>query len=383
VLGNLTQWGAKALGGRFGLVTMIPGAVVFLFVAALVRAKAYTDDRDLDRVLSGYGDKSDVAAVLLAGVLLTGLVLHPFQIWIVQRLEGYWGTTALLSRVSLLLIEHHVRRKESGELLNMVTAPGEAEPGLDLMSIANHARAKRTARRWQRRGAALRERYPPNADRVLPTLLGNALRRTEDTAGQRYNLDSVHAFPRLFPSLSKPLSDALSQQTSIMDGSAALSVAFGLCALASAPLLRSLDGWTPIPVIAALLAAISYRGAVHAARDHGVLVAAAFDLHRFDLAAAMRYRLPTSPAEEFRLFGVITRLFAGESINPDDRSQRYEHPQPPPVAATPQPPPPDPGPEPLGGKADGDGEGGPARAASQPPPAVEPTQTEAAEDASG
>jgi hypothetical protein len=55
---------------------MIPGAVVFVFIAALVRTKAYSESMDLDHLLSGYKDDSALAVVLLAGMLLTGLVLQ-------------------------------------------------------------------------------------------------------------------------------------------------------------------------------------------------------------------------------------------------------------------------------------------------------------------
>jgi len=45
-------------------------------------------------------------------------------------------------------------------------------------------------------------------------------------------------------------------------------------------------------VIAGLLGIVSYRGALRAASDHGVLFATTFDLHRFDTLRALHYRLP-------------------------------------------------------------------------------------------
>jgi hypothetical protein len=171
---------------------------------------------------------------------------------------------------------------------------------------------------------------------VLPTLLGNALRRAEDTAGQRYGLDSVAAFPRIFPSLSKPLDAALAHETNTLDSAAALTAAFGLCTVISLPLVFNLDLRPLIPLAAALLTAVAYRGAIHAAHQHGVLVATAFDLHRFDMLDSMRIDPPKDPTKEFELNQKLSALLtsAGSQAPQVLHNVVYAHPLPQPNPAT-------------------------------------------------
>ena len=123
MLGSLGQLGAKALGARFLLVSLLPGALVFLVLAGLLRTHAYSAQLDLDNLLSGYSDKSASALAFFAGILLAGLLLQPFQVWIVQRLEGYWGSRGLSRVLAEMRVEHHIRRKELGELLQFVDDP--------------------------------------------------------------------------------------------------------------------------------------------------------------------------------------------------------------------------------------------------------------------
>lgn len=59
----------------------------------------------------------------------------------------------------------------------------------------------------------------------MPTELGNVLRRAERTAGERYGLDTVHTYPRLYPHLSKQLDKEIGQQLDLVDTGASIAVA--------------------------------------------------------------------------------------------------------------------------------------------------------------
>jgi hypothetical protein len=123
----------------------------------------------------------------------------------------------------------------------------------------------------------------------MPTMLGNILRNGEDTAGKRYGLGALTVYPRMYPSISKPLSDAMARQLDMITLTASLCVSSTLGAIVTSPVLMRLDLWSLIPIVASLLAIMSYRGALRAASDHGVLFATTFDLHRFDMIRAMHY----------------------------------------------------------------------------------------------
>ncbi|MCC3776056.1 hypothetical protein [Streptomyces sp. UNOB3_S3] len=137
------------------------------------------------------------------------------------------------------------------------------------------------------RGEWQRARFPVREDLLRPTALGNALTAAEARAGRRYELDAVVVWTRLEPLLSDPVRAAVAERRTTMDAAARLSVTAALCAPLSVWLLWRSGWW--LLLAAALLAAarIAYTAAVHAAIDYGESVAAAFDLHRFDLLTAL------------------------------------------------------------------------------------------------
>jgi hypothetical protein len=59
--------------------------------------------------------------------------------------------------------------------------------------------------------------YYPNKDRLLPTALGNILRAGEDITTDRYGLDAVVVWPRLYPLLPKELKSILNDLRNQLD----------------------------------------------------------------------------------------------------------------------------------------------------------------------
>ena len=81
-----------------------------------------------------------------------------------------------------------------------------------------------------------------------------------------------------------------------------------------------------IPLLAALFAVVSYRGTVHVARDHGLLVSSIFDLYRFDLLTAMRYQLPNTTEAEYDLNSRLSVLLSStEKASVILPGRVYEH----------------------------------------------------------
>ena len=151
--------------------------------------------------------------------------------------------------------------------------------------------------------ADTRLRFYPVVPRLLPTQLGNTLRAAEDRAGERYGLATVAAWPRMYPSLSDKLLDALSDRRDQLDTAARLCATFLLATVIAVGFLARNGGRWALLVPAACLgmAWVCYRAAVAAGQLHGELLEAAFDLHRFDLLAALHYEPPTDRREEYEL----------------------------------------------------------------------------------
>lgn len=169
-------------------------------------------------------------------------------------------------------------------------------------------RAEAALARAMGRYASVQERlhyeYPPEADLLLPTRLGNIVRAAEAYPGRTYGMDAPFWWPRLWPLLPQEQRDALEDALTTM--MAALNLGLLLPAVtvyATVYVARS-----PIPLAwawacAVLLAGgffswLCVQGASVQARAYGQQIRVAVDLHRFALFAALRFPVPATPVEE-------------------------------------------------------------------------------------
>jgi hypothetical protein len=194
---------------------------------------------------------------------------------LVQLLEGYWQGLPVLGHVSALAVERHRRIRHTADVVAMADLDLGPSTTTSLHDVARMQRRQRQAGAIQNRASAILARYPrphwkgqkddQNAeydDRLMPTLLGNALRDGEDNAGGRYGLNMQVVMPRMYPSLSPKLDAAISQNLDLIDTTAAMCIAFAIAALASLPLVGRWDPWSFTPLAAAGLSAVAYRGAI-------------------------------------------------------------------------------------------------------------------------
>ncbi|WP_182903258.1 hypothetical protein [Microbispora sp. H10830] len=172
----------------------------------------------------------------------------------------------------------------------------------------------------------LRERYPAR-DLLLPTVLGNALRAGELRSVERYGLDALVVWPRLYPLLSERLTGLLTAQRNQVDAMVSFTAMFLAIAVLSAAALTG-DGWWSLLAAGALaMAAASYTAAVAAAVGYGYLLEVAFDLHRFDLLRAMRQPLPATLEEERELNTRLSDFLRGPQPRSRTSWLRYADPQ--------------------------------------------------------
>jgi hypothetical protein len=276
--------GTSSRGGgrrRFVLTSLLPTAVLTVFVLALIGSGAPTHKVSLGRLS---GAITSVNLRQLAGlavvILAVAWITSPFQFSAIRLLEGYWHghVGGALGLIGVRLQSRRLRR-----LAAVAYSPDEFD---------------------EQRQALARERFAtyPSAERLLPTRLGNVLRAAEDEAGQRYGLDTVTMMPRLYPFLSERLADGLGELRDQLDVAARLCVTLLLATMISALLLLPrllLHGWwLVLPVATAVLAWVAYKAALQAAMAYGRLIYVAFDLHRFDMLRGLHLPLPDAAKEE-------------------------------------------------------------------------------------
>lgn len=332
MLGGLPQAGVRALGGsRFLLINVVPGALTTLVVVGALRANLYSRGTvDLSQAVpTGW-----VVLQLGFGMLLLGVMAQPFQVAIVQALEGYGWNRWMPPVLAEVARERHRRRFAGIDWMEF--AEPTAPTGRSLDAAVKYARSATRAARLSEKASQRRRDYPTEAELLMPTQLGNVLRAAEESAGGRYGLDSMTVYPRMYPCVSRKLDTAIRHQLDLLDTTGALCVSFGAVVLATTPiLLIRRDLWGVLPVIFTALAWLAYQGAVRAARDHGELLATAFDLHRFDMIEHLRYPLPMNAREELRFNRALSRFLADQQPLPEAEPQtqrvlaKYRHTRPP------------------------------------------------------
>ncbi|WP_261568389.1 hypothetical protein [Frankia gtarii] len=239
--------------------------------------------------------------ILTAALLTVGLsatAVNRAATPALRLIEGYWPRWA-----------DPLRHRLAGWLADRAAAEapvwqaaysrvhGQADPvGRDL------TRYNRLERRRRRRPAA--------TGHFLPTPIGNILRAAERRPIDKYGLDTVILWPRLWPALPDAVRRDLLAARGALDAAVTTAI-WGLlfCAFAPVTLLAVPAGLAVATV--AIVLAIPGR-----AQIFGDLIEAAYDQHRTVLYAQLRWPLPANPAEERAAGQALTAyLWRGSDAN--------------------------------------------------------------------
>lgn len=343
-LGSVSSEGIKGLGPAAALVSLLPSATLVLALFALPSASLYPWQTGTNQAPDGLPSVTEAAknlgsggtVALLLSVLVIAVLLRPFQIAAVQFLEGYWRGRALRLAEAIAIERHRRRRSIAAFWADPESFEYEPPENLVFQEIASSQRRREEGRRTRYRAESRLAGYPHSPNHLLPTSLGNILRRAETTAGERYGLDTVTTYPRLYPNLSQRLDARIGNQLNVIDTSSALVFVFTVVALASGPLLwrPGPDLWRLLPLLLAVAAIVAYRGTRRAADLYADLLLTAYDLHRFEMLSALHRKLPATPQEERDSNAELTTFLLGRKPFPAPNApltEMYSHPDPPAV----------------------------------------------------
>lgn len=286
----------KSLGGSFDerwLLNTFGPALVFWGAGLWVWAQLVGLENAL-QLWRGYA--SEVRLFLgAAGLLLvffTAVLLEAFEGAMLRFYEGYWPTWRALARRRARDLR---RKQERRRVLRTKIAIDQATPA-DRAELA-------------RLDSDLAHR-PRDPDRSMPTRLGDVLRTAEDYPRERYGLDPIVFWPRLFPQLSDPLRQALGSAQDQLDLLLRLATLTALHGLIWSIVVAAHGRWGVLwwTLPALPLAWLLWRSATRAAVGYTTLFRSSFDLHRFDVYRHMHWPPPTSPQTE-RAHGAELILF--------------------------------------------------------------------------
>lgn len=322
----------RSVGRYFTVISMVPSLLFVLYVYGLFAAGAWSGPFEPARALHAAGKLgvSEIVALLVAALLL-GLVLHPFQFSMTQLLEGYWGGSGpgfWLARRRILHYRCVVRalderaKKASGAWRDAVyddrkardllagETPEErqlgeiiwldAEPGDRMLPDYLRAEAASVAYR----------RFPLAGRRVMPTRLGNVLRRYEDNAGRQYGLDILRIAPHLNLVAVKEHREYVDDCRKGLDLGVRLCVLFVVATVLSVVLLASDGAWLLLSLAPYCVSYLAYRGAVSSAEAYGTALSTLIDLNRFALYEQLHLPLPADTMAEMRRNEQLLKLLA-------------------------------------------------------------------------
>ncbi|WP_105972135.1 hypothetical protein [Streptomyces geranii] len=280
-------------------------SVLWLLGTGRPRAEAALRLRDF----GGLGAGEQVALLLIGLVVLaaSSLLMQQLTLPALRLLEGYWPRWA--EPLSRRLRERYIRRAAAYEAeveallrrrLGLPAAQGGGPP-LDVRELVRLGRLEE------------RLRWTPRPERTLATPLGNTLRAAETEPLDKYGLDATVLWPHLWTLLPDLLRQDLAAARRQVDSAVAAGV-WGLLLLPAA--FR-----TPWALLALPFVYVMWCGVLPGAcREFGVLMGAAFDLHRGDLYRALRHPLPADAAAEIP---AGERLTAAVLRGSDDRALLY------------------------------------------------------------
>jgi hypothetical protein len=286
----------KSLGGSFDkrwLVNTFGPALVFWGAGLWVWAQLTGLDAALKR-WQGYAPEVQVflGALGLLLVFFTATLLGAFEGSLLRLYEGCWPKWHRLARRRA---DNLNRKRNRRHLLRTKVVNDQA-------NLAEQAELARLDSELAHR--------PHDPDRSMPTSIGDILRTAEDYPRQRYGLDPIILWPRLFPHLSDALREVLGQAQDQLDlvlRLATLAALHGVAwSIAAAVRGQWAVLWWTLPALP--LAWLLWRSAPQASISYATLFRAAFDMHRFDVYESLHWPPPVSPETE-RAHGAELVLF--------------------------------------------------------------------------
>lgn len=301
----------NAIGRYFSVVSFIPSLFLVGFTFALIESDAWNGSGAPDWVKSGNAltHFGNLALLTLISIAL-GVIVHPIQFALVQFFEGYWGTGRLRQWVRVTRIRHHLsghkeRLFEGDERARLALVEDDETP------LGSSSRVKFLSLRDE--SQRLLQGYPLDDDNVMPTRLGNVLRKYEREAGAQYGLPAVGIIRHMAMVAPAQHVEYVNDQRQLLDLSVRMSATSIFATFIAIAFLWHHGLWLLIALVPYSIAYLSYRGAIVVAHEYGSAVSTVIDLDRFALYDYLRLPRPATTTDERRVNDSLMWLIKGSS----------------------------------------------------------------------
>lgn len=264
----------RSVGRHFSVVGTIPSLILVLYVFVLVSSGAWSGVPHPVRAWDSLTHLSvGETAALSVLTLASAVILHPLQFALIQFFEGYWGTSPVARRAWAARVRHHRRRYD--RLAADATDPGGGVESQRLLG-----------------------KYPDDPGEIMPTRLGNVLRRHERLAGRPYGLDAVVVVPLLLAVAPADQADYIADRRTQLDLAVRAALTALLAAVITVFFMWRHGIWLLLALVPYLATYVAYRGAVVAAESYGAALSDLTVLNRFELYRRLHLSLPDDIAAE-------------------------------------------------------------------------------------
>lgn len=280
----------ESLGGKLAerwIATLLTPAFVFWLggLAAWVWRFGWST---LETGFAQQTEPMQIALIIvsLLVVVTSAFIVQQFERPVIKFIEGYWPSWMGFLRRRLIRRQRHGFMQKEQRWQNLAIKQ-------DKQGLTPEEMDEFVTLDWQLR------QFPTRPERLMPTKLGNLLRAAEEQPLNKYGLDAVICWPRLWLVLPDDVRKELQESRSELNTTARIwlwSLLFLIWAI-----------WTWWVIPAALLSALfAYRWMLSATETYADLLESAFDLHRLALYQSLRWPLPAHPAEELQMGQQLT-----------------------------------------------------------------------------
>ncbi len=227
-------------------------------------------------------------AFLIGGFCLiaaSGFVVQHFDLPVLRLLEGYWHPW--LHPVRRYFTAREAKRSQK------ISDRWQALASLNPAQLTAEQRDEFIQLDWQ-------QLHLPQPNQLMPTRLGNILRAAEQRPLEKYGLDAVICWSRLWLLLPDAVKKDLEATRTDLNTAARVwlwSLLF---------IVWVIWAWWAVP-LGIISAVFAYYWTLNAATTYGDLIEAVFDLYRHLLYQSLRWSLPADPEEERRVGQELTR----------------------------------------------------------------------------
>lgn len=296
-----------SVGKYFGLVSTLPSVVLATWVYLLLASGAWAATPSLGTLTTNNPfDHGGAILATVAFALAVAVVSHPMQFVLVQLLEGYWGSSALGRRAYTAMVtrqvavraqadeftetSHRVHEQLEREAAESEVEVSDTDEYLAGAAFRDHPHLGRLAIERQALAASAQSilaRFPEQRTAILPTRLGNMLRRHEMLAGAAVKLPVLDWATHLGMVTPTDQAAYINDQRTQLDLAVRTTAMGAVAAIFTFALLWDEKGWVLLTLVPYFVMWLGYRGAVTSADGYGRALRAWVDLNRFRLYEAL------------------------------------------------------------------------------------------------